>query len=184
MTGAHVQPEGGIRLGVALEQALLDHHARPVIALLAGLEHEHHATGRELARRATSMRAALTSIATWVSCPQACMAPATSEANGRPGVFLQGQGVHVGAQQHRGARPAALERGHDRGRLLAGARLQTETVERLQHRLLGAGQGEADLGVAMDAAAECDRVVQQAAGLVEQRRVIPSHRRRLLARKA
>jgi hypothetical protein len=65
-----------------------------------------------------------------------------------------------------------------------GARLQAEAVERLQHRLLGAGQREADLGVAMDAAAEGDRVVQQAARLVEQRRKRRGHRRRLLARKA
>ena len=35
-------------------------------------------------RRSASSRAAPTSIATWVSCPQACMTPGTSEAKGSP----------------------------------------------------------------------------------------------------
>ena len=44
--GRDVQREGGVRLRLALEQALLEHDARAGVALLAGLEHEHHAAAQ------------------------------------------------------------------------------------------------------------------------------------------
>ena len=59
-----------------VEQPFVDHEPRAVEALLAGLEHEAHGA-RQLARRAASMRAAPTSIATCASWPHACIAPST-----------------------------------------------------------------------------------------------------------
>ena len=66
-----------------VEQALVQHVAGAVVALLAGLEHEQDAAG-EVGRRAASSRAEPASMATWVSWPQACIAPSTSLAKSSP----------------------------------------------------------------------------------------------------
>ena len=173
VTSAHVQAKRGVGLAL-LEEPFLDHHLGAVIALLAGLEHEHDAAGQGGPPRGQHARGADQHGDVRV-VTAGVHGAVDLGGEGQARVFLQGQGVHVGAQQHRPARPAAVERGDDRGRLLSRARLQAEAVERFQHRLLGPRQGEADLRVAMDAASERDRVVQQAAGFVEQRRVSCRH---------
>ncbi len=62
---------------------------------------------RERSRRRASSRAAPTSIAVCASWPHACIAPSTSEANGKPGLLRHRQRVHVGPQQDRRAGPRA-----------------------------------------------------------------------------
>ena len=108
-----------------------------------------------------SRRAAAASIAVCVSWPHACIAPSTSEANSRPVASVIGSASmsplrsRVGpgcapsstaiTEEHR---PGSLERLHD-GRL------------RLR-------QPEPDLGAAMQAPPERDRVLQQLTGLLEE----------------
>ena len=100
--GDDVERERGVDVRV-VEQALVDHVARAVEALFAGLEHEADGARAARARRATSRRAAPTSIATCASCPHACIVPSTSLAYSSAGVFRHRQRVHVGAQQDRRA---------------------------------------------------------------------------------
>ncbi len=93
-------------------------------------------------------------------------------------LLLHGQGVHVGAQQHHrplarvGAgtaapRPAAAsqDRG-DAGRGVTGGDLQVEPGQRLQDRLLGPGQVQTDLRVAVQRVAQAHQVVGQGEGVV------------------
>ena len=72
-----------------------------------------------------------------VSCPQACMTPTSCPsylddallAKGTSTSSRTGKPVHVGAQRHHRARPAALEDGDDAGAGDAGLRLEPEGLE-------------------------------------------------------
>ena len=163
---ARVQAEGGVGLR-GLQQAFLDHHPRAVVALLAGLEHEHHAPGQRGAPGGEDPRGAQQHRHVRI-VPAGVHGAVHLGGEVQARVLLEGQGVHVRAQEDRAAGPAALERRDDRGRLLARADVEPQAVERLQHHLLGAGQREADLGVSVDAAPHGDDVVEQASGFVEE----------------
>ena len=80
----------------------------------------------------TERRAAPTSIATWASCPHACMAPSIRERELESRVLGQREGVHVGAQQGRRAGKLPFEHGDDRAHPLALVDLQAQAVDGLE----------------------------------------------------
>ncbi len=86
-------------------------------------------------------RAAPASIAVCVSCPQACIRPATAEGEAEPGLLVHRQRVHVAAQQHRASRSCPAQ---DRDGAGAGGALAP--FER-QVGELGADLGQRQRGV-------------------------------------
>jgi hypothetical protein len=110
-----VDGERGGRRVVPVEQALLQHHPRTVVALLAGLEGEGDPPG-QLA----------TTVVQGVGGPDehgdvgvvAAGVHGVVHLGGEvePGVLVERQGVHVGAQQEGRTGVLALEHGHDRRR--------------------------------------------------------------------
>ena len=159
-----VQREGARRRCGAVEQALLQHHARAVVALLARLEHEQHrarqlrAPSRQHARGADQHRHVRV-VAARVHRP----VDLGRERQARR--LAQRQRVHVGPQENRRTRPAARQSRDHRRRALTRARLEPEAIERLQHGRLRARQREADLGMTMDAAPQLDGVGGDALGI-------------------
>ena len=144
------------RCGV--EQPFLDHRLRPAQALLAWLEHQDHA--------ARQVRATLLEKAGGakqhrnvgvVAAGVHRVADLGREVETR--VLVEGQGVHVRAQEDRRARLSAADHGDDRAERLPRAVLDSELRELLDDHPLGLGQVESDLGLAMDAPADRNDVV-------------------------
>ena len=167
--GAGDRAVGAVGQRADVEQVLLEHVAGAVVALLAGLEHEH-APGRP-ARRG-GRRAAGRRRPAWrrgcrgrrrASCRR------SADANVEAGVLGHRQGVHVAAQQDGRAGPAAVERGHDRRRRLAGAaRRRAARRGRPAPASWVNGQVEADLGALVEPPAQAHRLGKQVAGLEQQ----------------
>ena len=127
--------------GPSLEQPLLEHEPRAVVALLARLEHQQDPARervpplREQARRAQEHRD--------VGVVAAGVHHARQLGRERePRVLGEGQGVHVGAEEDRGTRPRALDhRDHrrvvtpgrpsmpERPRATRGSRLRLRQLE-------------------------------------------------------
>ncbi len=84
------------------------------------------------------------------------------------GLLDDRQTVHVAAQQHRRTRSAAAQHRGDRVQRGAQADLQRQSVEGLQHPLLGARQGEAQLGDPVQVVAQPDQVRGQRESVVVQ----------------
>src|ERR1700692_1841625 len=99
--------------------------------------------------RCASRRAAPTSIATCASCPQACIDPSTSLANGRP--VSSGMGsASISAPGRDNAAVAvvlSVEVGDDGRHVLADAHVEIQIAQRLDYGSLGAGQDETELWV-------------------------------------
>ena len=151
-----------------LEHALLQHVPRAVLTFLAGLEHEHDLAGQRVppARAAAARRTR----ASRCGCRgrRRASTPSVSDANASPLSSLQRQRVHVATQQHGRSGPLAVEhRGHRAARL-AGADVQAEALERVQHRRLRPRQVEALLGVLVQLPAQRHGARLQRAGSVEQ----------------
>jgi hypothetical protein len=161
-----VQRERARRRRRSIEQSLLEHHTRAVIALFARLEHEQHRAGerglpaREQTGGADQHRD--------VRVVTARVHGAVDLGRERQaGILAHRQRVHVGAEQERGSRPPAGEPADDRGRARPRAEVEAETVQRLEDGGLRARQGETDLGMTVDAAPQLDGVVQHALGVVQ-----------------
>ena len=105
------------------------------------------------------MRAALASIAEWLSWPQACMWPAVCGSEVEAGVLVDRQGVHVAAQQHGPARPGPVQQGDEAAGRLAVADRQRQAGERGFQLRRGARTIEPKLGIGMDGAAQRQRRV-------------------------
>ena len=124
------------------------HGLAPRLALLGGLEEDAHAARQRPARPAT--RAAAAPMATWPSWPQACMHSRHPRGVGRVALLLDGQAVHVHAQEHRASASAAglgerrrcprLRCGR-RGRRLAGSRRPAPRCASPRRRAPDAGAG-------------------------------------------
>jgi hypothetical protein len=84
------------------------------------------------------------------------------------GFLVDGEGIHVRAQQDGRTGPGALERRHHRRQPIALPDAQAEAIERLQKGRLGPGQLEAQLRVAVDRAPEADHIRLQLLGFGKQ----------------
>ena len=150
----HVQRVGGHRpVAGRVQDALGDHLLRPRVALLARLEHEDHVPGQlSLPRRQQPGRPGQHR---GVQVVAARVHRAVDLGGiGQAGALGHRQGIHVTAQQHRRARPAAAQhRGH-RAQLAPAADLKRQPVERGEHLLLGPGQFQPDLRLAVNRLAQ------------------------------
>ena len=163
-----VQREGGGGRRRAVEQPLLDHDAGAVVALFAGLEHEQHRAGEQVAATGEEARGPDE------HCRVRIMAARVHGARhlrgeGKARLFRHRQRVHVGAQQDRGPRPRAGQSRDDRRRALSRSDVEAEAAESPEHSRLRPWQGEADFGMPVDAAAKLDRIVEDALGVGEDR---------------
>ena len=159
------------RRRAAVEQALLDHDPRAVVALLAGLEHEQHRAGERVATAGEQARRADQHRRVRVVAARVHRA-LHLRGERKPGLLRHRQGVHVRAQQDRRPRPRPGEARDHRRRALSGPHLEAEPREGLEDGRLRARHREADLGLAVNAAAELDGVVEDGAGVAEDLRSV------------
>ena len=89
--------------GGHVEQALVEHEAGAVVALLAGLEHEQHPAG-ELAGAVGEQPGGADEHRRVGVVPAGVHRVVDARREVEPGVLVQRQGVHVAAQQDRRAR--------------------------------------------------------------------------------
>ena len=157
---------GSAPVGGGGQQPLVEHVLGAVVALLAGLEHEGHPPAQR-ARRALSSLAAPASIATWGSCPHACMASSTVLLNSRSvsscigRASMSPRSSTVGP----GSSPSSTAITDDSDR--AGGDGERQPVERLQHHRLGARQLVAELRLLVDPPPQVDGVVELRPRLVQ-----------------
>jgi hypothetical protein len=166
--GGDVQAVGGVDvLARRRQDAFVDHVAGTVPALFAGLEHEHDVAGQVGLARGEEPGGA-----DQPRGVQVVTAGVHGAVERRGELLAAGFGdrerVHVAAQQDGAAGPAAAQDGGDRREVLAEAGFQTEPVQRREHALLGARQVQADLGDAVQVAAEGDQLVEQGGGVGAQ----------------
>lgn len=156
--GRDVQGEGGVDAPARrVQDALLDHRAGAVVALLTRLEHEDDIAVQRLAPVREQGRGA--DEPGRVQIVSAAVHP-TGDLGGvrEPRPFGHRQGVHVAAQQHRAAGAAAAQHGRDGGEVPAERDVEGEAFERGEYLLLGAGKLEAELRLAVQRAAEPDQI--------------------------
>jgi amidase len=150
-----------------VEQSLVEHVARAVMAFLTGLEHEDDLAGELAATLLQDARCADQHRRVRV-----VTAGVHRVVDGRrvveSGVLGHRQRVHVAAQDDRRTGTARVEDGGDAGERVAGRDVQSEPVDGLEHRLLRDGEVQAELGVAMDPSPQRDRIVELAASVIEQ----------------
>ena len=163
-----------------VEQTLVEHEPGTVVALLARLEHEQHAPGDVGALGAQQLGG--TDQHRGVRVVTAGMhAPIAARREVEPGVFCQRQGVHVAAQQHRRAGPAAFEQRGDPAGGLVERDVEGQSIERLEHVLTGHRQIVAELWPLVQGATQRHHVVEQIVSSVAQRvefhvRMVDLHR--------
>ena len=166
---------GGARL---VQQPLLDHVARPVEALLAGLEHEQHPSGEGVA--VVGEHAGGRSEHGDVRVvPAGVHRPVDLGGEIQPGVLVEREGVHVAAQQHGGPRPRALQHRDDGRHRTAQVHLQREIAQLGEERVAGVRQGEAQLRTAMERAPQRHSArlhVPRSDAQTRKREVDPGHR--------
>ena len=137
----------------ALEQPLLDHDPPAAFMLLRRLENEIHGAV-EVAQPAQRLGRAEK------HCRMAVVAagvhPAVVRRMVRKGIqFLQGQGVHVGAQADRAPAAAAGKLGHHTGAGYPAMDLEAESLEIIGDLLRGSLLVEGQFRMGMDIAAKC-----------------------------
>mgnify|MGYP003335662125 CR=1 FL=1 len=132
---------------------------RAAEAFLARLEHEQH-TARDvgLARRqqlrSTHQHRGVCVVTAGVH--RAIDLRCEIEAS----VFRHGQGIHVGTQQHGGARAATFQHGRDTAGGLVQGEVERKVVERLAHRLAGGWKMVPQLGPRVQGAAQGHRLAE------------------------
>ncbi len=142
----------------AFQHSLVDHVLGAVEALFAGLEHEAHLAGEAVLVAGQQSGGAgehchMRVVAAGVHLAVVLRLEVERE------VLLQRQGIHVAAQQDRGAGPARVEIGDHRCGRLAEGDVEAEAGECVGDPLLRARQVEAELGILVDGAAQLDRVI-------------------------
>jgi len=135
--------------------------------LLPRLHHEHDLPGEDVAALGEQPGGAEQHRDVGV-VPAGVHHPGHLGGEGQAGVLRHGQGVHVPAEQVGRARPGAAQHPDHRRRAAAGAHLDRQVGEGLQHRRLGPGQVQADLRLPVQAAAEVDGAVGVGTGGIEQ----------------
>lgn len=160
----------GPRAG-GVEDAFGDHHRRPVVPLLARLEHEPDISA-QLAAMGVE-QACGTDESGSVQVVSAGVHVLVGRGERLCGQLLDGQGVHVPTQQHRGSlgrsvRRGAPQHGHHLGGSLPGGDLEVEVGQGLQHRGLGAWEIESDLGVGVESASQLLQLRQESGGLGQE----------------
>ena len=165
-----VDGEGSIDRTDAVEKAVFEHEPGTVVAFFAGLEHQQHAAVEfpsavvEQLRR-TGQHRHMEVVATSVH---------RVGIVGREvdvGVLVQRKRVHVGTQQDRRTVVVAVDRGrHACGRRPA-AGVESERRERVQEAFLGPWKLQAELGIAVEVAAQRCRLVEEPLRLGEERGV-------------
>jgi hypothetical protein len=153
--------------GARVEQALLQRPGRATLALLARLEEEPDPAGQVAPVLGQQPGGADEHGGVGV-VPAGVHDPVDLGGVVEAGVVGHGQGVHVGPQQDRRPRPAAVEVGHDRAQPLAGGDRERQPGQGVEHPGLGGRQVEAQLGAAVEVAAQRHHVVVQGAGLGQQ----------------
>ena len=116
-----------------------------------------------------SRRAAPRSIATWVSWPQACIAPAFSDANSRPVSSVSGRPSMSARSRIVGPGRAPSMTATTESVVAPGRPLEPDRPQRLDHDRLRPGQPEADLGAPVEPAAHLDDVGERGAGGRQER---------------
>ena len=151
-----------------VEEALVEHEASAVLALLAGLEHEQHPAG-ELAGTVGEQAGGADEHRRVGVVPAGVHLVVVLRGEVEPGVLGERQRVHVAAQQHRRPRLAAGQQRRHAARGLVHGDVEGQRFDRRQHLLLGDRQVVADLGPAVQRAAQLDGAGQRARRLVAQR---------------
>jgi hypothetical protein len=141
------------RTTARLEHALLQHVPRAVLTLLTRLEHEHDLAGQRLPPRVQHAGSGHEHRRVGVVAARVHR-PVDLRGEREPALLLQRQRVHVAAQQHGRARLLAVQHRRHRTARLARADVQTETLQRVQHRGLRLRQVEALLGVLVELPAQ------------------------------
>ena len=157
----------------SIEHALLDHERCTAGALFAGLEHEHDIARERLAALVQQARSAQQHRNMQVVA--AGVHPTVDlRLERQVVVFLNGQRIHVGTQQHRarGTRSAidgtSTKYGSHRGQCLAQGDLQAEALQLPEHRRLCVRQIETDLGVTVQRVAHAGDLGGQGLGVGEE----------------
>jgi hypothetical protein len=132
-----------------VEHALADHVPGAGVALLARLEHEDH-RAREVGLPGRKQPGGAGQHGRVQVVAAGVHGAGDRRRVRQAGLLGDGKRVHVAAQQHDRAGPAAAQhRGHRADRL-AGADLQRQPVQGSQHLALRLRQVQADLGLAVD----------------------------------
>lgn len=146
------------RVGQRVDDAVVEHEARAMMAFLARLEHEDHSAGQPVARRTEQLRRADEHRDMRI-VPARMHRAADLGREIEPGVLNQRQRIHVATQQHGAAvRGPAQDRDQAGGRG-AFAKFERKSGERrldLRERLRIL---QAQFGLAMNRAAEVDEVI-------------------------
>ena len=106
---------------------------RPVVALLAGLEHEQHSSGQVVAVRLQQAGGAGEHRHVQVGAGVHHVVGGAGELGAR--VLVHWQCVHVAAQQDRRPGPPSVEHGGHPARALVQRDVEPEVVDRLEHAL-------------------------------------------------
>lgn len=151
-----------------LEHTLGQHVPGAVVALLAGLEHEHDVAREVLAPRRQQVGGADEHRGVQV-VPARVHVAGNRRGVVDVGTFAHRQRVHVAAQQDRRSGSAAAQYRGDRRQCGAGADLERQTVQCGEHVLLCARQVQTDLRCSVQLAAQPDQIPVQLLGVLGQR---------------
>ena len=161
--GHDMEREG--RIGQRVDQAVVEHEARTVMAFFAGLEHELHGAGQLVAPGAQHFRRADQHRNMRVM-PAGVHRTAYLRAVIQTSIFVQRQRIHVTAQQNRAAVGGAFQCRNQAGCGRPLAKLQRQTFKR------GLDLGDcfwvlqAKLWLGMNGAPQFDKIGQEALGVV------------------
>ncbi|ESU48690.1 hypothetical protein P376_3332 [Streptomyces sp. HCCB10043] len=150
-----------------VEDPLVDHDLRAALALLAGLEHEHHVPGQ--LRAPGRQQPGGADEAGGVEVVAAGVHTAVEDGGVRePGLLLDGQRVHVAAQQDGGAGAAAAQHGGDGAESRTEGDLQAEALQGGEDLGLRTGQIEAEFRLAVQGVAQSGEGGGEGVGVVQQ----------------
>jgi hypothetical protein len=155
--GHPLDPEPG-------EDAALEHRAGPLAGLLGGLEEQDVAAGQVGRARRQHLGGAeqgggVSVVAAGVHHP------GDAGAEGEARLLLDGEGVDVGAEQHRSPRPAALQAEHRPGGGGTAQLLEPERAQPLADDRRGADLLAGQLGLGVEGAAQVDGLVEDGVDL-------------------
>jgi hypothetical protein len=157
-----------------LEQPFLDHVPRAVMPFLARLKHELHGSGELIATRieqacGSGEHGHVSVVAAGVHRPLDCRLELEVRVLGHR------QRVHIAAQQQRRSRRGAPQRRDDAARRRALRHLEVETAQRVEHRPLGLGQLQTELGVHVQVSPQRHGVGHEGGGLLHEHFARESH---------
>ncbi len=148
-----------------LQQAILEHEARPVPALLAWLEHEQHGSRQFAAPRTQQPRGSdqhgdVAVMTTRVHCAALLRGKCES------GVLVHRQRIHVSPQQNGAARALTAQHRDDAVRGWTAPVLERQSGQRGHDFGGGLGRPQPQLRLAVNGAAQLHEVGQQSYGFL------------------